>query len=130
MNKHLSISLVPSWSSNTPLYPSKVLRAKECASTLDSSVVFSLDSHLNLLRSLGAHHVPQHVPNDTYLLSWPHWQMASSSFFVPIIFPMGSKNDFNIFLNSQCVPNTHHITIHLYLICGGKCYPHFITEMV
>ncbi len=20
--------------------------------------------------------VPQHVPNDTYLLIWPHWQMA------------------------------------------------------
>ncbi len=70
--------------------------------------------------------VPQHVPNDIYLLSRPHWKMASSSFLVPIIFLMGSKKDFNIFSCSQCVPNTHHITIHLYPICGGKCYPPFI----
>jgi len=39
--------LVPSRSSSTPLYPSKVLRAKECAPTPYSSVVFSLDSHLS-----------------------------------------------------------------------------------
>jgi len=38
--------LVPSWSSSTPLYPSKVLQAKECALTPYSSAVFSLDSHL------------------------------------------------------------------------------------
>jgi hypothetical protein len=35
--------LVPSQSSSTPLYPSKVLRAKEHAPTPYSSVVFSLD---------------------------------------------------------------------------------------
>jgi hypothetical protein len=43
--------LVPSWSSNTPFYPSKVLRVKERASTPCSSVVFSLDSHLNPSRN-------------------------------------------------------------------------------
>jgi hypothetical protein len=49
----LSLFLVPSRSSNTPLYPLKVLRAKECTLTLHSFIVFSLDSHLNPLRSLG-----------------------------------------------------------------------------
>jgi hypothetical protein len=43
--------LVPSWNSSKPLYPSKVLRAKENAPTLYSSVVFSLDSHLNPSKS-------------------------------------------------------------------------------
>jgi len=43
--------LVPSRSSNMPLYPSKVLRARECASTPYSSDVFNLDSHLSPSRS-------------------------------------------------------------------------------
>ncbi len=43
--------LVPSRSSNTPLYPSKVLQTKEGASTPYSSIVFSLHSHLSLSRS-------------------------------------------------------------------------------
>jgi hypothetical protein len=34
--------LVPSWSSSTPLYPSKMLRTKECALTSFFFVVFSL----------------------------------------------------------------------------------------
>jgi hypothetical protein len=43
--------LVPSRSSSTPLYPSKVLLTRERAPIPCSSVVFSLDSHLNPLRS-------------------------------------------------------------------------------
>ncbi len=43
--------LVPSRSSNTPLYPSKVLRTKKRALTPYSSIVFSLDSHLNPSRN-------------------------------------------------------------------------------
>jgi hypothetical protein len=43
--------LVPSWNSNTPLYPSKVLWARERASIPYSSVVFSLDWHLSPSRS-------------------------------------------------------------------------------
>jgi hypothetical protein len=43
--------LVPSRSSSTPLYPSKVLRTKEGAPILYSFVVFCLDSHLNPLRN-------------------------------------------------------------------------------
>jgi hypothetical protein len=43
--------LIPSQSSSMPLYPSKVLRAKERASTPYSSVVFSLDSHLSPSRN-------------------------------------------------------------------------------
>jgi hypothetical protein len=46
--------LVPSWNSNIPLYPSRVLRAKECAPTLYYFDVSSLYSHLNPSRSLGA----------------------------------------------------------------------------
>jgi hypothetical protein len=47
----LSFFLVPSQSSSTPIYPSKVLRTRERAPTLYSSVVFCLDSHLNPSRS-------------------------------------------------------------------------------
>ncbi len=43
--------LVPSQSSSTPFYPSKVLWARERAPTLHSFVVFSLDSHLRPSRS-------------------------------------------------------------------------------
>jgi hypothetical protein len=43
--------LVPSRSSNTPLYPSKVLWTRECAPTFYSFAIFSLDSHLNPSRS-------------------------------------------------------------------------------
>jgi hypothetical protein len=43
--------LVSSRSSNMPLYPSKVLRTKECASTPYSFVVFYLDSHLSPSRN-------------------------------------------------------------------------------
>jgi hypothetical protein len=53
VNKCLSIFLVPSRSSSTPLYPFKVLQARERALTLDWFVVFNLDSHLSLPRSLG-----------------------------------------------------------------------------
>ncbi len=40
---------------HAPLTP-KVLRARERALTPDSSVVFTLDSHLNLSRNLGTCH--------------------------------------------------------------------------
>ncbi len=43
--------LVPSWNSNTPLYPSKVLQARERSSIPCFSTIFSLDSHLNPSRS-------------------------------------------------------------------------------
>jgi hypothetical protein len=45
--------LVPSWSSNMPLYPFKMLWARERAPTLYSFVVFNLDSHLSPSRSWG-----------------------------------------------------------------------------
>jgi len=62
VSKAYQFFLVPSRSSNTPLYPSKVLRAKERAPTPYSSTVFYLgltfeplfsvwDSHLNPSRS-------------------------------------------------------------------------------
>ncbi len=43
--------LVPSRSSSTPLYPSKVLRVRECALTPYSSAIFNLDSYLSPSRS-------------------------------------------------------------------------------
>ncbi len=49
----MSFFLVPSQSSSKPLYPPQVLRAKEHAPILDSSVVFTSNSHLSLSKSLG-----------------------------------------------------------------------------
>jgi hypothetical protein len=49
--------LVPSWNSNTPFYPSKVLRARECAPTPCSSVVFYLGLTFESLKELGACHL-------------------------------------------------------------------------
>jgi hypothetical protein len=50
--------------------PFKVLRAKERAPTPCSSVVFSLDSHLSPLRSLGVRHIllPTKYYNKTNIL--------------------------------------------------------------
>jgi len=47
--------LVTSWSSSTPLYPSKVLRAKEHAPTPYSCIVFYLGLTFESLKELGAH---------------------------------------------------------------------------
>jgi len=47
-----------------PLYPSKVLQARECALTPYSFVVFSLDSHLSPLRNLGVRHLV--IRSETY----------------------------------------------------------------
>jgi hypothetical protein len=49
--------LVPSQNSNTPLYPSKMLRARKRASTSCSSVVFSLGLSFESLKELGARHM-------------------------------------------------------------------------
>jgi len=54
--KCLSFVLVPSRSSSTPLYPPKVLRARERASIRCFSTVFNLDSHLSPLKNLGVRH--------------------------------------------------------------------------
>ncbi len=50
--------LVPSRSSNTPLYPSKVLRTKEHAPTPCSSVVLCLGYTFESLKELGARQCP------------------------------------------------------------------------
>ncbi len=71
----MSLFLVSSRSSNTPLYPFKVLRVKKRAPTFCSFVVFSLDSHLNPLRSLGVRHHPclnAHLLNHFYVLYLIH----------------------------------------------------------
>jgi hypothetical protein len=77
----LSILLIPSQSSSTPLYPSKMLRAKELAPTPCSSVVFSLDSHLNPLRSLGTH---RPLARDSGLQTgWFKYQMICGYTWLP-----------------------------------------------
>jgi len=55
VSKACQIVLVPSRSSNTPLNPFKVLRARECASTPCFSTVFPLGFTLESLKELGAH---------------------------------------------------------------------------
>jgi hypothetical protein len=48
--------LVPSWNSSTPLYPSIMLRAKECALTPCPFVVFSLGFTFESFKELGMRH--------------------------------------------------------------------------
>jgi hypothetical protein len=54
--------LVPSWSSSTPLYPSKVLRVRERASTFYSFAIFCLGLTFDPLKELGVHQKGR--PND------------------------------------------------------------------
>jgi hypothetical protein len=62
----LSLFLVPSRSSSTPLYPENVARKGACPNSL-LFCYFTSDSHLSLPRSLGArHYLPSHPPM-TYL---------------------------------------------------------------
>ncbi len=49
--------LVPSWSSSTLLYPSKMLQARERASTPCSSNVFCLGLTFESFKELGARHI-------------------------------------------------------------------------
>jgi hypothetical protein len=57
--KNRLLDIFPSPHPRAPMRPStpKVLQARECAPTPYSSVVFTLNSHLNLSRSLGARHI-------------------------------------------------------------------------
>ncbi len=48
----------------------KVLRAREHSWTPHSSIVFTLDSHLSLLRSLGVHHMTSTTLYNGILTSW------------------------------------------------------------
>ncbi len=65
VNEACQFFLVPSRSSSTPLYPSKVLWVRECAPTPYSSIVLSLDSHLSPSRSLGSRQ-----PLSCFVLCW------------------------------------------------------------
>jgi hypothetical protein len=59
--------LVPSWSSNTPLYPSKVLRAGERAPTLYSFVVLCLGFTFESFKELGMCHKCSSINNEKEL---------------------------------------------------------------
>jgi hypothetical protein len=54
VNQACQFFLVPSWNSNMPLYPSKVLRAKECALTPCSSIILYFGLTFESLKELGA----------------------------------------------------------------------------
>jgi hypothetical protein len=61
--------LVPSWSSSTPFYPSKVLWAREHAPTLCFFVFFSLGLIFESLKELGARHIWTPYINVAYIVS-------------------------------------------------------------
>jgi hypothetical protein len=69
VNEACQLFLVPSRSSNMPLYPSKVLRARERASTPDSSVVLCLGLTFESFKELGVCH--EHSFKLTTLLGFP-----------------------------------------------------------
>jgi hypothetical protein len=56
VNKACHFLLVPSWSSNTPLYPSIVLWTREHAPTPCPSAIFSLGLTFESRKELGVHH--------------------------------------------------------------------------
>jgi len=56
MIDYLSFFLFPSQSSNTPFYPQSFVNQGACPNFL-LFAVFTSDSHLSLLRSLGPHHL-------------------------------------------------------------------------
>jgi hypothetical protein len=58
VDKACQLFLVPFRSSNTPFYPSKVLRARERAPTPYSSIVFCLGFTFESLKELGMRHNP------------------------------------------------------------------------
>ncbi len=62
--------LVPSQSSNTPLYPSIMLRAKERAPTPCPSVVFSLGLTFEPLKELGMCHLLENWNTWKVKLNW------------------------------------------------------------
>jgi hypothetical protein len=58
VSEDCQLFLVPSRSSSTPLYPSKVLRARERAPIFYSFVVFSLGFTFEAFKELGVRHSP------------------------------------------------------------------------
>ncbi len=77
--------LVPSRSSSTPFYPSKVLRARKCAPTFYSFVVFCLGLTFESLKELGVHY-PISFLFAIHVLSWQHlhvvWHVGAPSAYV------------------------------------------------
>jgi len=80
VHKAYQLLLVPSWSSSTPLYPSKVLRARERASTSYSSTVFCWGFTFESLKELGVRHVKNNhsISTFNYIFfenSWKHMEI-------------------------------------------------------
>jgi hypothetical protein len=75
----LSFFLVPSRSSNMPLYPQSVASQGVCPQFLTLPLFFISYSHLNLSRSLGAHHlcssIIQEENEDVQPLSYLYWKV-------------------------------------------------------
>jgi hypothetical protein len=82
VNKTYQLFLVPSRSSSMPLYPSKVLRAKERALTPYSSIIFCLGFTFESLKELGVHHWSYNHCESTFVTWSPHlyFNMVLSTF--------------------------------------------------
>jgi hypothetical protein len=85
--------LVPSRSSSTPLYPSKVLQAMERAPTPYSFDVFYLGSTFESLKELGACH-PKSLPSKNNLKSKCTTILILSNFFITLFNPYHFPNLF------------------------------------
>jgi hypothetical protein len=95
VNKACHFFLVPSWSSNTPLYPSIVLRIRERASTLCPSTIFSLGLTFESRKELGVRH--QRLVNKQYRVK------CTPTWFASTIKEVKNKfhNNFVIGLNTR-----------------------------
>jgi hypothetical protein len=81
VNKACHIFLVPSRSSNTPLYPSIVLRAREHAPTPCPSIVLSLGLKFEFRKELGVRQMPFGASKDLKALLFLSWLLFSSKNF-------------------------------------------------
>jgi hypothetical protein len=87
VNEAYQLFLVPFRSSSTPLYPSKVLRARECAPTPYFSAVFCLGLTFESLKELGVRHLWWQERGETCFcvqINTTHQQFGSEQ----VTFPM------------------------------------------
>ncbi len=110
-------SYSPSQNSNTSFYP-KVLRARERAPTPYPFVVFTLDSHLSLLSSLGVRQhgsfafVHSHVQHGEFSNSEPAWAMHSWGNHLALLHPLPPSPP-----SSTFVLQSLNVLARIFLLC-------------
>jgi len=120
VNKACQFFLVPSWSSSTPLYPSKVLRAREHASTSCSSVVFCLGFTFESYKELGAHQSSNHMLHNPWTSRMlinlsPNLVCVIDSNGVELAFKKPWKN-YNTTQKWQCNFKVHYVSHQMNLV--------------